>query len=193
MKPRFVELAFAAAVAVMMFQASARADSYKVEAAHSTVIFRVKHVSASYYNGRFNDISGTIEFDPANPSSSSINLAIAADSVDTNNEQRDAHLRGPDFLNVKQFPTITFKSESVRKSGESTYSVTGKLSIRGVTRTVTASVEHVGSSEIGQFGPRTGFSTRITINRRDFNVNYGTDEVVGDNVELILDIEAIPK
>ena len=169
--------------------AALAAATYDIDPVHSSVHFRVRHLSASNFQGRFNTVSGTLVFDEAQPEKSSIELEVAADSVDTRNEQLDDHIESPDFLNAKQFPVITFKSAGVAKKGDNRYEVSGKLTIRGITKDVTADVEHVGSSDMGRFGPRIGFSTTLTINRRDFQVNYGTADAVGDEVTLIIDIE----
>jgi len=172
--------------------ASLAAETYQVDGVHSSVHFRVRHVSASMFMGSFNGVSGSLTFDEADPSKSSITVEVQADSVDTRNERRDGHVQSPDFLNAKQFPVITFKSTSFKKTGDHKYEVAGQFTLRGITKDVTVEVEHVGTSTM--MGPRIGFSTTFDINRRDFEVNYGTDEAVSDKVTLIIDIEGvIPK
>lgn len=172
--------------------ASLAAETYQIDPAHSGVHFRVRHVSASMFMGRFDDVSGSLTFDEADPSKSSITVEVKADSVDTRVERRDGHIESPDFLNAKQFPVITFKSTSFKKTGDHKYEVAGQLTLRGVTKDLTVEVEHIGTSNM--MGPRIGFSTTFTINRRDFGVNYGTDEAVGDQVTLFIDVEGvIPK
>ena len=167
------------------------ADTYKIDPVHSTAVFRVKHFSVSYYNGLFRNVQGSIVFDPANPASSSLNVELKANSVFTNNKQRDGHIKGPDFLNARQFPVLSFKSTRVKEIEKGSYQVSGELTIRGVTKPLTITVEHVGSSAIPNFGYRVGFTTQFTFNRRDFQVNYGTDYVVGDKVQITLDLEAM--
>lgn len=172
--------------------ATLAAETYQIDPVHSGVHFRVRHVSASMFMGRFNDVSGSVTFDKADPSKSSIVVEVKADSVDTRVERRNGHIQSPDFLNAKQFPVITFKSTSFKKTGDNTYEVAGQFTLRGVTKDITVEAEYIGTSDM--MGPRIGFSTTFAINRRDFGVNYGTDEAVGDLVTLIIDIEGvIPK
>ncbi len=180
------------ALAAFLLGGSTRAaDTYEIDPEHSTAVFRVKHFSVSYYNGLFRDIRGSIVFDPANPSSSSLNVELKANSVFTNNKQRDGHIKGPDFLHVRQFPVLSFKSTAVEEIEKGSYQVSGELTIRGITKPLTVTVEHVGSSKIPNFGYRVGFTTQFTINRRDFQVNYGNSSVVGDDVEITLDLEGM--
>jgi len=172
--------------------AALAAETYQVDPTHSSVHFRVRHVSASIFQGRFNAVSGSLTFDEADPSKSSISVEVKADSVDTRTERLNGHIMSPDFLNAKQFPVITFKSTGWKKTGDHKYEVTGQFTLRGITKDLTVEVEHVGTSTM--MGSRIGFSTSFTINRRDFEVNYGTDEAVGDKVTLIVEIEGvIPK
>lgn len=172
--------------------AALAAETYQVDGVHSSVHFRVRHVSASMFMGRFDDVSGSLTFDAADPSKSSITVEVKADSVDTRVERRDGHIESPDFLNAKQFPVITFKSKSWKKTGDKKYEVTGDFTLRGITKPLTVEVDYIGKSDM--MGPRIGFSTTFTINRRDFEVNYGTDEAVSDQITLIIDIEGvIPK
>ncbi len=169
------------------------AETYSIDPVHTNVHFRVKHLSASIFQGRFNDISGQVVFDADDPSGSSIDIRIKAESIDARNDRLNGHIKSPDFLNAKQFPNLTFKSTSVRKTGERTYQISGQLSIRGVTKDLTVEAEHIGSSEFGRMGKRIGFSTSFTINRRDFNVNYGNDAQVGDELTIILDLEGVQR
>jgi len=172
---------------------AADAATYKLDTVHSTVIFRIKHVGVSYSYGRFNDISGTVQFDPQAVTSTVFDLTIKAASIDTGNEKRDQHLRGPDFFNVVQFPTITFKSRGVEPLGEGRMKVTGDLTLHGVKRPLTAEVEITGHRDGGpMLGTRVGFETKFTIKRSDFGMTYGIDNGgAGDEVTLIVSLEAI--
>jgi len=170
--------------------AALAAETYKIDGTHSSAHFRVRHLSASIFQGRFNDVSGSLTFDEADPAKSSVTVEVKAGSVDTRDEELDGHVKGPDFLNAKQFPVVTFQSTRFQKKGDGTYEVTGNFTLRGITQELTVEARHVGSSNLGRFGPRIGFSTTFIINRRDFQVNYGTDETVGDEVTLVIDIEA---
>ena len=116
-------------------------------------------------------------------------IEVKTGSVDTRTERLDGHIKSPDFLNAAQFPVLSFVSKSFKKVGTGTYDVVGDFTLRGVKKEITIRAEHIGTSEIR--GKRIGFSTTFTINRRDYQVNYGADEVVGDQVTLVIDVEAI--
>ncbi|MFN0242133.1 MAG: YceI family protein [Planctomycetota bacterium] len=164
------------------------ADAYKIDAVHSSVVFKAKHQNVSWGFGRFNDISGTITYDEAKPESSKVDLTIKTESVDTANGKRDGHLKSPDFFDAKQFPTATFVSKSV-KSKDKKLAVTGDLTIRGVTKSITIDVEVTGVAKDGQGGELAGFYTEFTIQRTDFGVNYGQGGI-GTDVTLMIGIEA---
>ncbi|HSR66713.1 MAG TPA: YceI family protein [Acidobacteriota bacterium] len=166
-----------------------QAETYKIDDTHSTVHFHVKHMSAGIFVGRFDAVSGTLNYDPENPSNSSIEVTVRADSVSTNNDRLNGHIKSPDFLNAAQFPEITFKSTSVEKTGEDTYQVSGDLTIRGITKQITTTVQHTGTSEIQQ--KRIGFMTRFDVNRFDFDVDWGKDEVAGETVTIAFNLEGV--
>src|SRR5579864_4575480 len=105
---------FALAALAVLAAAAARADDYVVDPAHTAVTFKVSHLGLSWTHGRFNGVSGTFSFDKAAPAGASFALSVKADSIDTGNARRDGHLKSPDFLNVKQFPLMTFRSKSVK-------------------------------------------------------------------------------
>lgn len=170
-----------------------KAATYQVDPVHSTVIFQCKHVNTSYAFGRFDDVQGTFTIDDENAGASRVDIAIKVDSLDTNSKQRDEHLKGPDFFDAKSFPTATFKSTAVRKSAATTYSVTGDLSIHGVTKSVTFPMELVGRNEVPQMGTVAGFYGELTIQRADFGIKY-MPEMLGNDVKLFLSVEGgIPK
>src|ERR1700752_921995 len=114
MKPLTVLLA----VAMSSIGLSARADTFKIDPVHSSIIFSIKHLGVSDFYGRFNDLSGQVALDKADPSKSSVEITIPVESVDTKYPKRDQHLKSPDFFNAKQFPVIVFKSKSVEGSGD---------------------------------------------------------------------------
>lgn len=161
---------------------------WKIDAVHSAVLFKVKHVGTSWSFGRFNEISGEITYDEAKPENSKVSVSIDPNSIDTNNKKRDDHLRSPDFFSVKEFPKATFTSTKVAKSGDK-LSVTGDLTLHGVTKSITFTAEKVGSSDIPQMGgPRTGFYAETTLKRSDFGMK-GMLEGIGDEVTLTLSLE----
>ena len=167
------------------------ADTFKIDPVHSFVLFSVQHLDIANTYGRFNDISGIVVFDRDNPSKSSVELSVLVESLDTNNAIRERSLKSPDFFNVKQFPTLTFKSTKVEGSGD-TLKVSGDLTIRGVTKPVTVDFKK-GREGKGVFGEwRGGGETRFTIKRSDFGMNFELGEV-GDEVTIILSLEGVKK
>ena len=179
-----------ALVSAFVLSANA-ADTFKVDAVHSFVMFSVQHLGIANTYGRFNDISGTVVFDKDNPSKSSVELSVPIESLDTHNSIRDRSLKSPDFFNAKQFPTMTFKSTKVEGSGD-TLEVSGDLTIRGVTKPLTVDFKKGGEGK-GVFGEmRGGGETRFTIKRSDFGMNF-QQGAVGDEVSIILSLEGVKK
>lgn len=179
-----------ALIGLLIPSVATAADHYTVDKAHSTALFRVKHLGVSYLWGRFNDLSGNFTIDEANPARSSVDIVIRAASVDTDNAKRDKHLRSPDFFNAKTFPVLTFKSTQVKTTGKNLVEVTGKLSIHGKTRTVTMPLKRVGTGKDPWGGTRTGFEGELTINRNDYGITYMPGGI-GKEVRLVLGIEGI--
>jgi polyisoprenoid-binding protein YceI len=165
--------------------------TYRIDPVHSFIIFRVKHLNTGFAYGRFNSFSGTIVVDEKNPANSSIELEIDANSVDTGNNQRDDHLRNPDFFNTRQFPKITFKSTRVRKINDTTVEVQGDLTMRGVTRPITARVTYTGKGRNQRGQEIIGFETTFTIRRSQFNINYGLNGGLDDEVRVTFAVEGI--
>lgn len=172
--------------------ASAAPVKYDVDAVHSAVLFRIQHLGAGYTYGRFNGIEGSVTFDAANPAASSVSLKIAAASVDTGNTDRDNHLRSPDFFDVAKFPHITFTSTSVKAAGENQFEVSGKLSLHGVTKDVTVTMEKTGEGKGRQGEALIGFEGVFTIKRSEYGMNYGPG-ALGDDVRVIVSIEGMKK
>jgi polyisoprenoid-binding protein YceI len=171
---------------------SARAASatYKIDTAHSYMLFRVKHMDLAWAYGRFNEFSGTVNFDEANPAACSVNVEVKTASVDTGIAKRDDHLRTPDYLNVAQFPTMTFQSTAIKKVGEGQYDVTGNLTFHGVTKPVTARFEKTGAGIDRNNVPVVGFEGTFTIKRSDFGQKVSAKQL-GDEVRVTLSIEGI--
>ncbi|AEF53812.1 YceI family protein [Marinomonas posidonica] len=160
------------------------AADYKVDTAHSAVIFKIGHLGVSTTVGRFDEFSGDFSF-ADDGKSGSATLTIQADSVDTNHDARDKHLRSPDFLDVKQFPTLTFTSSQF--DGDT---LTGDLTLHGVTKAVTFDVEKVGEGKDPWGGYRSGFEATTTINRSDFGITYFIPGVT-DTTEIEVYVEGI--
>lgn len=166
------------------------AQTYQIDPIHTSLVFRVKHMNTAYVYGMFRDVKGNVIVNEANPAQSSINIEVDANSVYTANEQRDNHLRSPDFFNTRQFPTIRFASTEVRKVNATTVQVKGNLTIRGVTRPITANVVLTGRGKNPQGRDLIGFETTFTIRRSEYGIRYGLPGL-GDEVRVILSIEAV--
>ncbi|MCS7033797.1 MAG: YceI family protein [Phycisphaerae bacterium] len=180
---------FAAAFAAMyLVSLAGAAEQFKLDPVHSSLLFRVKHLGVSYTWGSINQPEGTIVWDSADPTRSSFHVTANAANIDTANAKRDQHLKSPDFFDAKQFPTLSFKSTSVKALEGNKYEVSGELTIRGQTRPVSVVLEHVGTVT-NERGTKTGFDGSFTINRHDFGVSYGAGSI-GDEVTIIVAIEA---
>jgi polyisoprenoid-binding protein YceI len=178
------------------------------EPGHTAAEFRARHMMVTHVRGAFKNVHGTLEFDPDSPRLSSVQATIDATGIWTGQPQRDAHLRSADFLDVENFPQITFKGDQVEVSGDHDYVVTGELTIRGVTRPASLAVSYLGQwktpwweEEGGNWvdkGPklRAGFVATTEINRHDFGVSWNdtmdrAGVVVGDSVSITIDVEAV--
>lgn len=166
-----------------------RATTYKIDKVHSSSLFRIKHLDTSYFHGRFNDMDGTITWNEADPSSSAITVEIKTSSVDTNNQGRDNHLKSADFFNAAQFPSLTFASTGLEKSGDSTYKLSGNLTIHGVTRPLTVDLVKTGTGKNQRGRDLIGFETTFTIKRTDFDMNFMVGPV-GEEVRITVSLEA---
>jgi polyisoprenoid-binding protein YceI len=190
MKTRFAALA----VAVALASPALAADTYQFDKAHTTVGFQVRHIF-TMLGGKFQDFSGTIKVDRAKPESSSVEFTIQAASIFTNEPKRDEHLKSPDFFDVASHPTITFKSTSVKPSGDNAYQVTGDLTMRGVTKSITIPVTFLGEGKDPWGNEKMGFETSTTLNRKDYGINWNKtlDQggvLVGDEVKVQVSVEA---
>lgn len=168
------------------------ADTYAVDPVHTAALFKVKHVGVSYTYGRFNDISGTIVFDAADPAASKVDITIQAASVDTDNQKRDAHLANPDFFDAKQFPVLKFVSTAFKKVDDSTFDVTGDFTLHGVTKPIAIKVVKIGEGKDPWGGYRIGFESTFTIKRSDYGMTKMMD-AVGDEVTVTFATEGIKK
>ena len=166
------------------------ADTYKIDSVHSFVIFKIKHFNTGNTYGRFNDPTGTIVVDDANPAGSSVEVEVKSDNVDTHEPKRDQHLKKADFLDAVQFPAITFKSKSVEKGkDEGALDVTGDLTLHGVTKSIKVTFLKTGASSDPKMGTRVGYEGTFTIKRADYGMNF-MPGAVGDDVQLTVAVEA---
>lgn len=181
--------------AVAMICGGAFGAEFTIDNVHSAAIFKVRHLGASYSYGQFTGIAGTVSFDAAKPEASSVEVTIQADSVNTHNEMRDRHLKGPDFFNTKEFPTLTFKSTGWKKTGDKTYDVTGDLTILGKSKSITVPVEHIGDGKDPRGNELSGFHTKFTIDRTEFGMNYGVADEggIGKWIEITISVEGQKK
>lgn len=166
--------------------------TWAIDPTHSTVGFVVRHLVVSKVRGTFNDFTGAITV--AEDGTPSVQAEIQVASIDTNNEQRDGHIRSADFFDVEQFPTATFVSTAVRPAG-SNFVVEGDFTLHGVTKPVELALEFLGVNPGMGNGPVAGFEATTTINRKDFGISIempleGGGAVVGDKITLNLEIEA---
>jgi polyisoprenoid-binding protein YceI len=173
-------------------------NTWDIDPVHSSVEFSVRHLMVSSAKGRFTGVVGTIVIDEADPTRSSADVTIEAASVDTREEKRDAHLRSADFLDTEQHPQITFKSTRVDPEDEENYKVYGDLTIHGVTKEVVLKTEYNGRSTSPWGSEVIGFSASTKVSRKAFGLNYNPaleagGVVVGDEVKIQLDLEAIKK
>jgi polyisoprenoid-binding protein YceI len=186
-----------AAALIATSAVAARADVYTIDKGHSEVSFQVRHL-VTQVRGGFNDYEGTINLDPANLEKSSVNFKIKADSIDTNLPDRDKHLKGEDFFYVEKYPEITFKSKGIKKADKDTYNVTGTLTMRGVSKEVTLPVTFLGTVKDPWGNEKAGFATDLTLNRKDYGINWNAaldngGVVLSDDVKISINLETQKK
>ena len=170
--------------------------TWNIDAAHSIAEFAVRHMMVSTVKGRFGTLEGAIEGNEANPVASAVRATIDVASIDTRDEQRDAHLRSDDFFNAEKFPHIAFVSKRIERVDDENYRVVGDLTIRDVTKEVVLDTEFEGQIRDPYGNMRAGFTATTQINRRDFGVNFNAaleagGLVVADKVKITLHVEAV--
>jgi polyisoprenoid-binding protein YceI len=169
---------------------------YVLDPAHSRIGFVARHAMVTKVRGSFNEFEGKGYFDAADPSRSHLEVTIKAASIDTRNADRDAHLRTNDFFDMETYPEIRFVSTAVERVDETTYRVSGDLTIKGVTRPVTIDFEYTGSA-VDPFGnQRLGLEGTTTVNRRNWGINWNAaldagGVLVGEKVLLEFEVSAI--
>lgn len=170
------------------------AGSYTLDVAHTQIGFSARHAMVSKVRGAFSEFEGKATI-AENAADSSVTVVIQAASIDTRNEQRDAHLRSDDFLSVETFPTLTFASTSVSQSGE-TFEITGDLTIKDVTKSITIPFEFQGQATDPYGNQRIGFEGSAVISRKDFGITWNAaleagGVMVSDKVTLEFEVEAV--
>jgi polyisoprenoid-binding protein YceI len=188
-------LALAIALTTALQSAPARAaNQFALDTAHTSIVFSVSHLNMSYTYGMFRQYNGGFVFDRENPDACQFQFTIDANSIDTNNEKRDQHLRSPDFFNVREFPTITFVSTACtptqNQQGKPVYQVTGNLTMLGQSRPVTIPLELLGEGTGPDNKFRVGFLGLLKINRSDFGMANMVGPV-GDAVSVTISFEGV--
>jgi polyisoprenoid-binding protein YceI len=163
------------------------AGKYAVDPIHSAVLFRSRHFGAGAVYGWFKEFEGSVTVDP-DPAKSSVELTVKTASLDTRMGKRDDHLRSPDFFNAAQFPTATFKSTKLEKAGDGSWSLSGDLTVRGVTKPVSAKLNALGTGKAPNGKVLAGFEAKLTVNRHDFGVSF-MKGALGDEVEITVAVE----
>lgn len=194
-----VAIAFASASS-FVFAGSSKtrdAETYNVDAVHSSVVFKIQHFEIANFYGRFNDISGTIMLDEANPAASHFDIEVKVASVDTHNADRDKHLRSEQIFDADKYPTIHFVSKKIKDMDADDIEVEGELTMHGVTKPLSVELKRTGAG-LGPMGKyRMGLETTFKVKRSDFGVGAAIDKMasgvkpLGDEVTLFIGIEAV--
>lgn len=170
---------------------------YQIDPAHSSAQFTIRHLMISNVRGDFKSVKGTVVYDPENASASSIEAEIDVNSLNTRDENRDAHVKSAEFFNVEKYPSITFKSTKVEREGEGEFKITGGLTILGVTKEVVLKVEGPSDEAKDPWGNvRIGASATTKIKRSDYGLTWNAaletgGVMLGDDVKIELDVELV--
>jgi len=172
--------------------------TWEIDATHSQVTFAIKHMMIVTVKGHFNVFRGKLNIDEENPEKSWVEAEADASSIDTRDKNRDNHLRSPDFFDVQQYPTITFKSTKVEHTGDHEYKIIGDLTLHGVTKEVIFQTEYSGQVKDTYGLQRAGLSAKTTIDRKDFGLSWHQaletgGVLVGDDVKIEIDLSAVNK
>jgi len=170
--------------------------AWQIDSAHSHIQFSVRHMMISTVRGRFNEFSGTVAFDEDNPTSSTIDVTIDVTSIDTREQQRDDHLRSPDFFDAANFPNMTFKSKQIEKTGDNNGRLIGDLTIKDITKEVALDVEYAGQAQSPWGTTNAGFSASGSIDRKEFGLTWNQaletgGILVGDRIKIDIEVELI--
>lgn len=169
--------------------------TFQIDNTHSSIDFSIRHLVIAKVRGRFTKFTGTIQLDEADITRSTVSVEVDAASIHTNEENRDAHLRAADFLDVEKFPVMTFTSKRIERAGDD-LRVTGALTIHGVTRDVVLDVEQPGTIKDQWGNQRLAFAARGSIDRKDFGLIWNQvleagGFILGDKLEILLDVQAV--
>lgn len=182
-------IATVAAALLVALPASAQTSNWKIDPNHSSVQFEVRHMAVSTIHGAFGNVTGTVTWDEKNPTRSSTNVTIDTTTVNTGVTQRDNHLKSPDFFNTAKFPTMTFKSTSVKRINGKLQLI-GDLTLTGITRSVTLDVTGPSAPQTMKGVTISGFSATGTLKRADYNFGPKfAPPIIGDEIKFTIDIE----
>jgi len=188
---------FAVAMFAIALPCVAGASAWKIDPAHTSAQFAVRHLMVSTVRGTLGPVTGILSLDEADLTKSSVEASVDATTIDTREPKRDAHLKSPDFFDAEKYPAITFKSKKVTKLADTKYQVTGDLTMRGVTKEVVLDVEGSPKPATDPMGNvRIGGIVTTKLNRKDFSVLWnktldGGGVVVSDEVAVTIDIELV--
>ena len=168
-----------------------QATDYQIDPVHSTVVFSALYMGQSPFYGMFTQASGSASYDGSSPDSFALEVVLPMESIDTHNEQRDAHLKSPEWFNAREYPNVTFRGRGLTDNGDGTYSLDGELTLHGQTRPVTATVTHLKAGTTPR-GERMGVGASFTVKRSDFGVTtmLGEDGI-GDEITLHVGLQAV--
>lgn len=171
-------------------------EKWNFDPVHSTISFWVRHLMISKVHGTFTKWQGQLEFDESRPEDARVQVQIDAASIDTKEPQRDTHLRSADFLDVTNYPTITFRSTGVERAGDRRYRIRGDLTVKNVTKPVVLDVEYTGRVKDPWGNERVGFTAKTSLNRKDFGITWNQTldaggVLVGDEIQVDIEAEAI--
>ncbi len=194
---KFNKFILAPVIAAALTVVSAQAAHYEVDAGHSQVGFRIRHL-VTKLPGEFKEFEGKFDFDEKKPQDAKVTFKVKTASINTNNEKRDEHLRGDEFFDAEKHPELTFVSKKVKPAGKGKYKIEGDLTLHGVTKPVTFDAEFGGIAKDPWGNTKAGFNATAKINRKDFGISWNKaldagGFVIGDEVELNIAVEAAQK
>lgn len=169
---------------------------WNVDASHSSIEFKVKHMMMANVRGQFKDFQAHVTADPEDLTTAEIDFTVHVNSIDTKDEQRDGHLKSADFFDVEQYPNLTFKATKIERKSGADYAMTGDITIRDVTKPITFDVTAEGIGKDPWGNERAGFTATASLNRKDFGLNWNAlletgGVLVGEQVKISVELEAV--
>lgn len=170
--------------------------SWTIDLSHSEINFKVRHMMISNVRGQFEQFSGSVNFDEANPVLTTVDIQVEISSINTNEEKRDAHLRSADFFDAENYPVMTFQSKKVEQVDENNARLIGDLNIRGVSREITLNVEYLGKAKSPWGTTSAGFTAAARINRKDWDLTWNValetgGWLVGETIDIEIALELV--